>query len=113
MRYPLPRINELLTHFAGTRVFASFDLVKGFWQFPLHEDSCHHLCTRTTRDAERDYSARAGLFHVLPPTLLPPLTEELKARKDLHRKLPIPPFKCDPHSGLTLLLPILVMGTGC
>jgi hypothetical protein len=42
--------------------------------------------------------------------LLPPLTEELKARKDLHRKLPIPPLKCDPHSGQTLLLPILVMG---
>ena len=70
----------------------------------------YYFCTRITRDAERDYSARAGLFHVLPPTLLPPLTEELKARKDLHRKLPIPPLKCDPHSGLTLLLPILVMG---
>ena len=50
------------------------------------------------------------MFHVLPPTLLPPLTEELKARKDLHRKLSIPPLKCNPHSGLTLLLPILVMG---
>jgi len=70
----------------------------------------HHLCTRIRHDAARDYGDRAGMFHMLPPTLLPPLTEEPKTRKDLHRKLPIPPFKCDPHSGQTLLLPILVMG---
>ena len=38
------------------------------------------------------------------------LTEEQKIRKNLLMTLPIPPFACDPHSGLTFLLPILVMG---
>ena len=58
----------------------------------------------------RDHRDRVGLFNILPPTLLPPLTEDEKIRKDLHRKLPTSPFKCDPHSDQALLLPILVMG---
>ena len=47
MRYPLPRINELLTHLAGATVFASFDMVKGFWQFPLDPESRHFFAFAT------------------------------------------------------------------
>ena len=35
LRWPLPKIHELLPHLAGAAVFASFDLLRGFWQFPL------------------------------------------------------------------------------
>jgi hypothetical protein len=49
MRFPLPRINELLTLLGGAKVFASFDLVKGFWQFPLHPESCKYFAFATHR----------------------------------------------------------------
>jgi hypothetical protein len=41
-RWPLPRINELLPFLSTARVFASFDLLRGFWQFPVEESSSHH-----------------------------------------------------------------------
>ena len=50
MKFPLPRINELLMNLGGARVFiASFDLMKGFWQFPLHPNSKHLLAFATHR----------------------------------------------------------------
>ena len=47
MRFPLPRINELLTLLGGARVFASFDLVKGIWQFPLHPENFKYFAFAT------------------------------------------------------------------
>jgi hypothetical protein len=43
MRWPLPKIQELLPHLAGATAFASFDLLRGFWQFPVGKDSTHCL----------------------------------------------------------------------
>ena len=37
--YAIPIINELLSSLLGGKIFASFDLVRGFYQFPLHKDS--------------------------------------------------------------------------
>ena len=42
LRWPLPKIHELLPHLAGAAVFASFDLLRGFWQFPLAEESAKY-----------------------------------------------------------------------
>ena len=39
MRWPLPKIHELLPHLAGAAFFASFDLLRGFWQFPVEPGS--------------------------------------------------------------------------
>ena len=41
-RWPLPRIAELLPFLSNARVFASFDLLRGFWQFPVEENSSYH-----------------------------------------------------------------------
>ena len=41
-RWPLPRINELLPFLSSAKVFASFDLLRGFWQFPVDENSSYH-----------------------------------------------------------------------
>ena len=70
----------------------------------------HFLSNRIRRDALRDYSDRVDLCHLLPPLLLPPLPEEQKDREGSHRKLPFPPIHCDPQSGVTLLLPLMVKG---
>ena len=39
MRWPLPKIHELLPHPAESAFYASFDLLRGFWQFPI-ADGC-------------------------------------------------------------------------
>ena len=70
----------------------------------------HFLSMRIRRDALRDHSERVDLFHLLPPLLLPPLTEEQKAREDVHRKLPLPRMHCDPKSPVTFMLPLMVKG---
>ena len=57
-----------------------------------------------------DRAHRDKLFHLLPPLLLPPLTEEQKDREDVHRKLPFPQMFCDPQSPRTLMLPLVVKG---
>jgi transposase InsO family protein len=41
-RWPLPKIAELLPYLANARVFASFDLLRGFWQFPVEDTSSYH-----------------------------------------------------------------------
>ena len=38
-KWPLPKINELMPYLADARVFASFDILRGFWQFPFETDS--------------------------------------------------------------------------
>ena len=42
LRWPLPKIHELLPHLAGAAVFASFDLLRSFWQFPLDPASAKY-----------------------------------------------------------------------
>lgn len=37
--WPLPKLEELLVHLAGSTRFANFDLLKGYWQFPLSEEA--------------------------------------------------------------------------
>ena len=38
--YPLPVLNDLLQLIgSGNKVFSSLDLLSGYWQIPLHEDS--------------------------------------------------------------------------
>ena len=39
MPFPLPRIDDVLQYVSEAKYFGSLDLLKGFWQFPLHEDS--------------------------------------------------------------------------
>lgn len=39
-RYQMPTTDETLTKLAGSTVFTSLDAASGFWQMPLHEDSC-------------------------------------------------------------------------
>ena len=65
---------------------------------------------RIRRDALRDHSDRDKRFHLLPPLLLPPLSEEQKGREDVHRKLPFPQMYCDLQSPRTLMLPLMVRG---
>ena len=36
--YPLPRIDESLDAFAGSRYFSTLDLTCGYWQVPLDAD---------------------------------------------------------------------------
>ena len=43
MRWPLPKIQELLPHLVGASFFATFDLLRGFWQFPVSEESKQYL----------------------------------------------------------------------
>ena len=46
-RFPLPRIRDLLTNMAGSKVFSKVDLKKGYFQIPLHKDSSHLTTTIT------------------------------------------------------------------
>ena len=41
-RWPLPKIAELMPYLSHARVFASFDLLRGFWQFPVETKSSYH-----------------------------------------------------------------------
>lgn len=36
---PIPKIDELLVHVKGAKFFAVLDLLRGYWQFPVHPDS--------------------------------------------------------------------------
>ena len=37
-RWPLPKIKEMLPYLANAKCFASFDLLRGFWQFPVKRE---------------------------------------------------------------------------
>ena len=45
--YPMPNIEQQLNRLDGSRVFATFDLSHGYWQFPLHPESreCQSIIT--------------------------------------------------------------------
>ena len=45
--WPLPKVISLLPHLAGAKFFSSFDLLRGYWQFPLSEDSCKYMAFLT------------------------------------------------------------------
>jgi len=38
-RWPLPKIKEMLPYLGKAKCFASFDLLRGFWQFPVQRES--------------------------------------------------------------------------
>ena len=35
----LPKLQEIMPYLEGSKFFASMDLLRGFWQFPIAEDS--------------------------------------------------------------------------
>ena len=41
LKYPLPRIDDVLQCFEGKKYFSVLDLVSGFWQIPLKEEDKH------------------------------------------------------------------------
>lgn len=56
--YPLPRMDDSFDVLSGTRFFLTLDLLSGFWQLPLDEESKSKTALRTPK----------GLYHfnVLP-----------------------------------------------
>jgi hypothetical protein len=45
--WPMPNMEDELTSLAGSKYFATLDLMQGYWQLPLHEDSqeCQSIIT--------------------------------------------------------------------
>jgi hypothetical protein len=43
----MPRMEDELASLAGSKCFATLDLMQGYWQLPLHEDSqeCQSIIT--------------------------------------------------------------------
>src|SRR5579863_8498765 len=37
--WPLPKIDDIIAETGGSQVFSTIDLLKGFWQQPLREDT--------------------------------------------------------------------------
>lgn len=42
--FPLPRIDESLDALAGIKLFSTLDLIYGYWQVPLSQDSREKAC---------------------------------------------------------------------
>ena len=40
-RFPMPVINDVLAQLGGAKIFSSLDLMSGYWQIPLEEESKH------------------------------------------------------------------------
>ena len=55
-RRPLPKIAELLPYLSNARVFASFDLLRGFWQFRVESTSSYHWAFVTHNGREKQCS---------------------------------------------------------
>ena len=53
--WPLPRLEEMLTHLTGAAFFATFDLLKGFWQFPIAGDSQKYM-SFTTHEGQFEFT---------------------------------------------------------
>ena len=45
--WPMPHIAVIVSHLKGMKYFFVIDLFKGYWQFPLHEDSREYLSFMT------------------------------------------------------------------
>jgi hypothetical protein len=45
--WPLPKLDQLFNQTRGAKVFATFDLLKGYWQFPIKPE-CRHLTAFAT-----------------------------------------------------------------
>ena len=56
--FPIPRLEELVQHLREAKVFALFDMVKGYWQFPLEEGARKYFT----------FATHEGLFE---PTRVP------------------------------------------
>ena len=52
--WPLPKLEEILDHLKGKRCFATFDLLQGFWQFPIEEGSCEKMAF-VTHDGQFEF----------------------------------------------------------
>ena len=50
---PLPRVEDLLTWLAEATCFASLDMLKGYWQFPVEEFSQRFLAFVTSLPSRR------------------------------------------------------------
>ena len=46
-RYPLPRIDEMLSHLKGKKYLSKFDCLNAFWSLPLHESDKKYSAFRT------------------------------------------------------------------
>jgi hypothetical protein len=46
-RYPLPRIDEMLTHLKGKKYLSKIDCLNAFWTIPLHESDKKYSAFRT------------------------------------------------------------------
>ena len=46
--FPLPRIEDSLQRLDKPQFFTSLDLLKGFWQLPIHEDDRHYFAFSTS-----------------------------------------------------------------
>lgn len=47
-KYPLPRIDDLLSYLSGAKYFATLDLLSGYWQIPIHDKDKHKTAFITT-----------------------------------------------------------------
>ncbi len=56
--FPIPRFEEIVQHLRSAKFFASFDMLKGYWQFPLDPDSRKYFT----------FSTHEGLYE---PTRVP------------------------------------------
>lgn len=49
-RMPMPVINDMLAQLGGAKVFSSLDLLSGYWQVPLDEESKHLTAFSTHKE---------------------------------------------------------------
>jgi hypothetical protein len=64
--YPLPNIESILEYLAGARYFASFDLLKGYNQFPCSEAAINAFVIVTTRGLFRFKRVPMGFTNSAP-----------------------------------------------
>ena len=54
-RFPMPVINDVLAQLGGAKIFTSLDLLSGYWQIPLAEES-KHLTAFSTHQAHLEFN---------------------------------------------------------
>ena len=45
--YPMPRVDDLLDHLRGARLFSAIDLIQGFYQIRIKPEDCGKTAFRT------------------------------------------------------------------